>query len=213
MSDTFKLYYYNANGRAVVIRAMLYASKTDFEDIKLTDDEWKEFKESGKAEYNELPVLEYKDKYFSQPHAIEIYLAKKLGYEPKNIDHEYQIYNLLDTFDDFFSVISLYVFPKSEEDKKRKVEYKSAFLDKLAFFLKNYEKKYIENGEGKYFFGDYFSLADIFLCSVTHYFSQLMDCQQVVDDFSGKLGDIFNSIKENELKDYFEKGFLENVSF
>ena len=36
-----KLYYFNANGRAMIIRAILYYSKTKFDNILITKENWK----------------------------------------------------------------------------------------------------------------------------------------------------------------------------
>ena len=36
-----KLYYFNANGRAMIIRAILYYSKTKFENILIAKENWK----------------------------------------------------------------------------------------------------------------------------------------------------------------------------
>ena len=32
----YKLYYFNGNGRAIIIRAILYYSKINFSDVKIT---------------------------------------------------------------------------------------------------------------------------------------------------------------------------------
>ena len=39
-----KLYYFEAKGRAEVIRMMFAVANVDFEDIRLTLDQWNEFK-------------------------------------------------------------------------------------------------------------------------------------------------------------------------
>ena len=37
--DTYKLYYFNANGRGLIIRAILEYSKAKWEDIKVSNEE------------------------------------------------------------------------------------------------------------------------------------------------------------------------------
>ena len=42
--DQYKLYYYNGNGKALIIRAILYYSKVKFTDIKVSNEDWKKLK-------------------------------------------------------------------------------------------------------------------------------------------------------------------------
>ena len=74
-SSQYKLYYFNGNGRAIIIRAILYYSKSLFSDVKITKEDWAKLKQTGKFESEELPVMEHKGKLYSQMHAIEQYLG------------------------------------------------------------------------------------------------------------------------------------------
>ena len=69
--DQYKLYYFNGNGKAMIIRAILYYSKVKFKDIKISKEDWKKLKQSGKFECEELPVMEHKGKLFYQIYSIE----------------------------------------------------------------------------------------------------------------------------------------------
>ena len=121
-NGTYKLYYFNGNGRAMIIRAILEYSKAKWEDIKVSNEEWPKMKSSSQCEYGQLPVLEYNGKTYSQSHAIELYLGKKFNLYGSSIDDEYQINSLLDSFDDLFIVFHAYAAPTNEEDKKNKEE-------------------------------------------------------------------------------------------
>ena len=107
-NGTYKLYYFNGNGRAMVIRAILEYSKAKWEDIKVSNEEWPKMKSSSQCEYGQLPVLEYNGKTYSQSHAIELYLGKKFNLYGSSIDDEYQINSLLDSFDDL-SLFSMHM--------------------------------------------------------------------------------------------------------
>lgn len=213
MTDTYKLYYFEGNGRALVIRAILSYVKASFEDIRIKTEEWPAMKKSGKFEYNQLPCLEYKGKSFSQSHSIEQYLARTFDLYGKNIEDEYQINSLLDSFEDLFTVFHMYIFPSSEEEKSRAEDLKYAFLDKFKFFVGIYEKTYEKIGEKKYFLGDYFSLADIFLCTVLHYFSHIFKCEDMVKATAPKLSKILEELEENQLKEFFDKYFNKESKF
>lgn len=47
VEDNIKLYYFNSAGRAEPIRLALYIGGIDFEDIRLTQDQFKSLKTSG----------------------------------------------------------------------------------------------------------------------------------------------------------------------
>ena len=160
----YKLYYFNGNGRAIIIRAILYYSNTNFSDVKITKEDWIKLKQTGKFESEDLPVLEYNEKLFSQMHAIEQYLGYTFNLHGKNMEDEYTINCLLDSFDDLFTIFKHFTWPESEEDKEHIKDYEKAFKSKFAFFISVLEKKL--NKKGKYFIGDYFSLADIFITVV-----------------------------------------------
>lgn len=50
--------YFHGNGRAAVIRAILYSQKVEFEDKKLQFEEWGQVKKSGNFEFEQIPQLD-----------------------------------------------------------------------------------------------------------------------------------------------------------
>ena len=210
-SSQYKLYYFNGNGRALIIRALLYYSNQDFSDVKISSEDWKKLKQSGKFESEDLPVMEYEGKLYSQMHAIEQYLGYKFDLHGKNIEDEYQINCLLDSFDDLFTIFKHFTWPESEEDKEHIKDYEKAFRSKFAFFVSVLEKKYKD--KGKYFLGDYFSLADIFITSVLTNFAEKLECQNIIKEQGPKIEELIERIKKNELKNFFEKGYIKESKF
>ena len=146
-SSQYKLYYFNGNGRAIIIRAILYYSKSLFSDVKITKEDWAKLKQTGKFESEELPVMEHKGKLYSQMHAIEQYLGYTFNLHGKNKEDEYSINCLLDSFDDLFTIFKHFAWPESEEDKEHIKDYEKAFKSKLAFFVTMLEKKYKDKGK------------------------------------------------------------------
>ena len=207
----YKLYYFNGNGRAIIIRAILYYSKIHFSDVKITKEDWIKLKQTGKFESEDLPVIEHKNKLYSQMHAIEQYLGYTFNIHGKNMEDEYTINCLLDSFDDLFTIFKHFTWPESEEDKEHIKDYEKAFKSKFAFFVSVLEKKYKD--KGKYFLGDYFSLADIFIASVLTKLSKKLDCKNILNEQGSKIAGLIERIKNNELKTFFEKGYIKESKF
>ena len=210
-SSQYKLYYFNGNGRAIIIRAILYYSKSLFSDVKITKEDWTKLKQTGKFESEELPVMEYKGKLYSQMHAIEQYLGYAFNLHGKNMEDEYSINCLLDSFDDLFTIFKHFTWPESEEDKEHIKDYEKAFKSKLAFFVTMLEKKYKD--KGKYYLGDYFSLADIFITVVLTNFADKLDCDNIVKEQGPNISSLIERIKKNELKTFFDKGYIKDSKF
>ena len=207
----YKLYYFNGNGRAIIIRAMLYYSKTLFSDVKITKEDWAKLKQTGKFDSEDLPVMEHNGKLYSQMHAIEQYLGYAFNIHGKNIEDEYSINCLLDSFDDLFTIFKHFTWPESEEDKEHVKDYEKAFKSKFAFFITVLEKKYKD--KGKYYLGDYFSLADVFITVVLTNFSDKLDCENIVKEQGPNISKLIGRIKKNELKTFFEKGYIKDSKF
>ena len=56
-----KLYYFDAKGRAEIIRAILSIAKVPFEDIRVSHEEFYKLRDAGKFELGLLPALELED--------------------------------------------------------------------------------------------------------------------------------------------------------
>ena len=210
----YKLYYFNGNGKAIIIRAILYYSKVKFSDIKISKEDWKKLKQTGKFECEELPVMEYKGKLYYQMHAIEQYLGYAFNIHGKNMEDEYQINCLLDSFDDLFTIFKHFTWPETEEDKEHIQDYQKAFKSKFAFFVSILEKKYSDKGQlDKYYLGNYFSLADIFITVVLSNFSDKLSCDNILQEQGPNIYALIKRIKQNELKTFFENGYIKESDF
>ncbi len=84
-----------------------------------------------------------------------------------------------------------------------------AALDKLKFFLEQIEKRYVALGKGKYFLGDKFTLADIYIATafpaaIAALKIEGCPCKEVAPNLAG----LITRIKENELKEFYEKFYV-----
>ena len=172
----------------MLIRAIFYFSKTDFHNIIITKEDWETLKKTGKFGHDELPVLEYNSKLYTQTHAIESYLAHVFKIHGKTIEDECAINSLLNSYDDLYTIFYHFTFPQNDDDKEHVNDYKSAFQSKFAFYMNTLENKYnkVNKDEEGYFLGKYLSVADLFLCLIVYNF----------DNKCGKDSNIIGIVKE-----------------
>ena len=202
----YTLHYFPVNGRAVVPRAILSCAKADWVDDRIAMTDWPKIKKSGLCEFGQLPILEIEGKKYSQSNAINLYLAETFNLMGKNAEENYQITNLLMTFDDFMGPCFAYMFCK---DESKMEEMRKVALDKVKFFIGKIEKRYIELGKGKYFLGDKLTLADIYISTVfPAAFDLLKEKECPCKEVAPNLAELIKRIKENELKEFYEKYYV-----
>jgi hypothetical protein len=56
--------------------------------------------------------------------------------------------------------------------------------------------------------GDYFSLADIFVTVVLSNFADKLNCENILKEQGPNIYTLIKRIKDNELKDFFDKGYI-----
>ena len=200
------LHYFSGNGRAVVPRAILCYAKADWVNSVVKMQDQAKIKKSDLCEFGQLSILEIGDKKYSQSTAINIYLGKTFKLMGKDIEDNYQIISLLMTYDDF--TVPIYKWYFSQYYSKSSKLYKEA-EEKLKFFIERFEKRYIDLGKGKYFLGDEFTLADIFLATVI---PSVFDVMELKENYyktnAPNLGELIKRVKENELKEFYEKYYV-----
>ena len=208
MSSKYTLYYFPVNARAIIARAILTYVKADWEDKRITHEEWPKMKETDLFEFHQMPILEHNGKKMSQSLAIDLYLLRQFNLYGKNIEEEYEIDSLLCTFDDLLPLLGKYCFRC--KDEKEKEEAKKVLIEKVQFYVKKIEERYIKLGKGKYYLGDHFSGADIYVASVFPIFCNCLKMMVVKEAGALSLYDLIVRIKENELKEFHEKIFNKN---
>ena len=207
-SENYKLHYFGGNGRGSISRAILSIGAPNFENVIIEKDQWGSLKTSGTYEFQQLPLLEHNGKKYTQSIAINLYLARQFKLYGKNAEEEYQIDSLLCTLDDLLPIIFKIAFTFSEEDKKQVEANKKALLEKLTLYYSVFEKRYVANGTKKYFLGDHFSLADIYLTVLINNVYNLFKEQCPGTKVAPNVMKLVTRVKENELKTYFDKYFV-----
>ena len=202
----YVLHYFPGNGRATCARAILCYVKADWVNHLIDrEKEWPILKKSDLCEYELVPVLEVDGEKLSQSNAINIYLAETYGLMGNNPKENYYINNLLMTYEDILQKGQA-LWKCSDESKKP--ELKKELEDILKLYYKRFEERYLKLGKGKYYLGEKFTLADIYLTGIYWLFIDGFKIQFPLSDVCPNLGELMKRIKENELKEYFEKYFV-----
>ena len=204
MTDKYIFHYFKANARGMLTKAILSSSKKEWTDDIIEFDKWKDLKKSGLCEFEQLPVLEHNNKKLCQSIAINFYLLRQFNLYGKNDEEEYQINSLFCSFEDLFDLIHEFL---SLKDEKKEKELKNQFNEKYKLYLKKYEERYVALGKGKYFLGDHFSGADIYIGAALPYFCNFIE-QSILKENFPNLFELIERLKNNELKEFYEKYYI-----
>ncbi|XP_031552994.1 uncharacterized protein LOC116290139 [Actinia tenebrosa] len=188
----YKLYYFNARGRAEAIRLLFAAAGVQFEDVRFAGEEWAKKKQEGLSPMGYLPMLEVDGKKLCESMAIARYVARENGLCPSDSFEIALCDQITDACGDCFGKVVKIYFEKDEERKKAaKEEFDNtqlpAFLTKMTALLKS-------NNDGKGFFvGNKLTYADItffdtfqkFEAAATEKYPELKALCQRIGDIPG----------------------------
>lgn len=154
-----QLYYFDLPGRAEPARLMLTIANNEFEDKRLSFDEWRASGDlKASLPFGQLPVLKVDGKYLAQSAAIDHYVAKVTGLLPEDpwtgalADQAYFF------CEDIWQTVAptMRIQDADEKVKARKELVTGALGDKLKLLT-----KLVESRPGKYLTGDKLTHGDI----------------------------------------------------
>jgi len=90
-TPSYRLTYFDEQGRAELIRMIFRFNNIEFEDVRIQDEEWESLHGDPKIKFQELPILEINGKPLAQSQVIARYLAQKFGYLPTDPDATLQL--------------------------------------------------------------------------------------------------------------------------
>ena len=158
--STYKLFYFNAKGRAETSRFIFAQAGVKYEDVRFTGEQWaSEYK--AKSPSGSSPWLEVDGKPVSGSLVIARYLGETFGLAGKNDVENAQLASIVDTYNDCATVAMKAVF---EKDDKTKADLKEAFLKECPKWFDNFEKRINSNGNG-WIFGSTLTWADIVIAT------------------------------------------------
>ncbi|CAD5228033.1 unnamed protein product [Bursaphelenchus xylophilus] len=105
----YKLYYFDARGRAEPARLILNYAKIPFEDVRVSKEEWEKVKgDKTRFPYGQMPVLLIDGTPLAQSNAINRYLAVEAGLAGENNLERGQIGQIEETCRIFNDSLGLY---------------------------------------------------------------------------------------------------------
>jgi len=155
---TYKLYYFNGRGRAETARMLFALAGQDYEDIRVGEKEWADFK--PKTPFGQLPLLEVDGETIAQSNAFSRLLAKRFGYAGKTDLEAARVDMVVDTLEDAVKPLERIWSCKNETEK---AELKKKYQEEtLVTYLSGLEKTLCKNNGGDGFFvGNDVTYADL----------------------------------------------------
>lgn len=160
----FKLYYFPINGRAFAARVALKSAGFDYEDIRITPDEFKEFRKGkNDAPYNEnvplgqLPVLVFPDgkQIITQSNAIARYAGKYNGLYPSDPLKSLVADEIMDVCSDLLTLM-----PQSQDPQQRKILREKYVAEQFPKYFGFLASK-LEQSGGPFLLGENLTVADL----------------------------------------------------
>ena len=172
--STYKLYYFNARGRAEVPRLIFAAAGQTYEDIRYEREEWAAHK--AEMPLGQIPVLEVDGVKLPQSISIGRFLAKQFNLAGKDNLEQAKVDVIVDTIND---LIAGFLPCRMEPDETKKQELtKKFFNDDLPKHLQNLEKlAKLYADDGPFFVGNTLTWADISFYELGEYLIPIQaDC-------------------------------------
>ncbi len=159
------IYSHTPFWRAEVLRVSLYLGNINFEDIRITRDEFREVILTGKLNneteipFHQLPVLKINDEIIGQTGAIARYCGKLSNLYPKDNFQAAKVDQIIDSLTDITNLISPTVREKSDIIKK---ELRNRLTYKLLPRWFSYLEKILQKeSPSVWFVNNKMSIADI----------------------------------------------------
>jgi len=168
----YQLTYFNSAGRAELARWIFAASGQEFEDIRLTKEEWPAKKAS--TPFGQLPVLTVDGEFhLGQSSAIARFLGKRFGFMGKDDLEEAKVNMVMDCTEDVVQVMIKMMF---ETDEARKLELKQKWDETQRDELLTKFESLLGKSKSGFFVGDSITVADMaFVNALSHIASQIQN--------------------------------------
>ncbi|KAI1727518.1 putative glutathione S-transferase 7 [Ditylenchus destructor] len=146
----YKITYFPTRGLAEMSRCVLAYAGVDFEDVRITAEEWPALK--PKTPYEQLPVLEVDGVQIGQSGAMARFLARRFGLAGKTDIESALLDSIADLLKDFQGeVIPYFMVAAGRREGDKDKLYKESFLPATERHFPRVVKLLNESGSG--FFG------------------------------------------------------------
>ncbi|CAF3246626.1 unnamed protein product [Rotaria sp. Silwood2] len=156
--STYKLYYFNARGRAEVSRLIFVAAGQKFEDIRHEGSEWLSYK--SEMPLGQMPVLEVDGVKLPQSLSIARFLAKQFNLAGKDNLEQAKVDAVADTIADGMAKFG--PIRREVDEAKKQADMEKFLDDELPKHLQNLEvlAKAYSNGSS-FFVGNHLTWCDL----------------------------------------------------
>ncbi|CAG9860646.1 unnamed protein product [Phyllotreta striolata] len=165
----YKLTYFDITALGEPIRLILTYGKMEFEDNRVTFEEWPMVKLN--MPFGQVPVLEHDGKVMNQSLAICRYLAKLTKLDGSSDWENLEIDAAAETISDLRTKIGLFYYEKDSLVKEAKK--KEVFEEILPFYLEKIEAQ-IQKNEG-HLACKKLTWADFYLIGILDYVNMMLD--------------------------------------
>ena len=158
------LTYFNTRGRAEPIRLILAQAGVDYEDKRITREQWAQLK--PQTPFGHIPILEVDGKVLSGSLPVTRFLAERHGLAGSNDVENAEIAGIVDCITDLIAQMIKWM---SEKDETCKAELKKE-MDKVHTpkHLSNLEKHITAEG---WLYGSKVTYADLIFFNFSHHLS------------------------------------------
>ena len=138
----YKLTYFNGRGRAEVSRLIFAQAGVQYEDKRISGEEWEQLK--SQTPFGALPLLEVNGKVLTGSAIIARFLAERYGLAGSNDEENAEIAGIVDSIQDLDTEIIAWMM---EKDEARKAELKKKIDEELVpKHMSNLEKRLTAEG-------------------------------------------------------------------
>merc|ERR1712183_99222 len=161
-----KLFYFNGNGRAELIRFIFAHGGIKYTDVRIEMSEWATRKASIPG--GKLPLLMVDDKPLPQSLAQARYAAREAGLIPQSSLEAAYCDALVDSIEEIFgSFFKILLYTKSEGEKTK--QFQELFTNTISPFLTRLNKRLSER---QWFAGDQVSWGDLAIANAATQFQK-----------------------------------------
>ncbi|KAI0989210.1 hypothetical protein GJ496_009269 [Pomphorhynchus laevis] len=158
----YRLIYFDFTGRAESIRLLFSAAQVEFEDVRLTSEQWQAMKDSTPT--GKLPLLEVDGKKLPESWAILRFLARKFHFEGLDEIQCAAADAISCCIEDMFADVPRIANGRNDEEKMKAREHLETVGIPLGFKKLIAMKKLY--GEGDYLVGSILTYADILMYAI-----------------------------------------------
>lgn len=167
IKHSYTLFYFNVKALAEPLRYLFAYGGLEYEDVRVTRDEWPALKPS--MPMGQMPVLEVDGKRVHQSISMARYLAKTVGLCGVTPWEDLQVDIVVDTINDFRLKIAVVSYEPEDDIKEKKMVTLNAEV--IPFYLEKLEQT-VKDNDG-HFALNKLTWADVYFAGIVDYMNYM----------------------------------------